>query len=165
MDVNHGATTKDDPSGELADRAQLRQDALTDSSAMLWTNRPARRCAARRAPGDRQYPPIKLACAFGAADHSGLLHIAKDRHVTRSGTGQRRHPMQRISPLENLQITGLQAQGPNQAADTVEHRLDTGIVLVGRRTQVWAVFEITTRLGILDRQLRWPVARARRRHR
>src|SRR5579871_1129966 len=100
----------------------------------------------------RQDAPVELARSLRAADHAGLLDETEDRHIADPGAGKRRHPVQRIAPLEDLQIAWLQAQGADEALIAVQHRLHAGIVFVGRRSQTRAVLEIAAGLRVLDRQ-------------
>ena len=101
---------------------------------------------------DRQHPAIQLARALRAADHAGLLDITEDRHITRPLPRQRRDAVQRITALEYLQVTRLQAQCAHQTGVAVQHRLHAGIVFVGRCAQVRTVFKVAATLGVLQRQ-------------
>jgi len=60
--------------------------------------------------------------------------------------------VQRVSALEDLQVAWLQVQRAYERAVPVEHGLDAGVVLVGRRAQMWAEFELASRFSVLDRK-------------
>ena len=77
---------------------------------------------------DRQHPAIKLLRSLWRTNHIRLFNIGKNCHITRRGAPQCSDPMQRVTPLENLQITWLQDQHCNMVAalhseiDTLKHK-------------------------------------------
>src|SRR5450755_4735464 len=98
---------------------------------------------------DRQYAPVELARALRAADHARFRHEAEYSYITHARSGERHHPMQRVAALEDLQIAGLEHQRADQALISIQHCLNSGIILVNGTAQMRAVLEVAAKLRVL----------------
>ena len=90
---------------------------------------------------DRQNAAVELAGALDAADHAGRVDEGIDADVARPRALGRRHPVQRETPLEDLQVAGPERERADAVAAAVEDRRDAGVVLVLGGPEVRAIFE------------------------
>src|SRR5688500_15377155 len=96
--------------------------------------------AARRRPVLGQDAADELPRARDAADDPRARDVGEDRRVPRRVPPDRADPVQRVPPLEELQVTGAEGEAADEiAAAPGQHPADVAEVLRPRRPDVRAV--------------------------